>query len=199
MLSGYSCFYPKHNYFSLYLGGRCSPKGGAPPFSPNPGGQWATHHTAPNRCLTPPPPAVVKDPGPAPPPYRWEPPAQVTAVTFSAGRGGEVRERGGWCRVKWWPTGRMGGGVREGEVTVLQVNRNQTNGNHSEGSWLRRRKYIRNLYITYIRLGRLCGWRCCHVTDYKADQMDADVCRCTRLETCMQMFIVLQPSLAWTE
>ena len=34
-LSGYSYFYPKHNYFLLYLGGRRSPKGGAPPFSPN--------------------------------------------------------------------------------------------------------------------------------------------------------------------
>ena len=34
-LSGYNYFYPTHNYFLLYLGGRCSPKGGAPPFSPN--------------------------------------------------------------------------------------------------------------------------------------------------------------------
>ena len=33
-LSGYIYFYPKHNYFLLYLGGRRSPKGGAPPFSP---------------------------------------------------------------------------------------------------------------------------------------------------------------------
>ena len=33
-LSGYSYFNPKHNYFLLYLGGRCSPKGGAPAFSP---------------------------------------------------------------------------------------------------------------------------------------------------------------------
>ena len=32
-LSGYSYFNPKHN-FLLYLGRRCSPKGGAPPFSP---------------------------------------------------------------------------------------------------------------------------------------------------------------------
>ena len=33
-LSGYSYYYPKHNYFLLYLGGRRSPKSGAPPFSP---------------------------------------------------------------------------------------------------------------------------------------------------------------------
>ena len=32
-LSGYSYFNPKHNHL-LYLGGRCSPKGSAPPFSP---------------------------------------------------------------------------------------------------------------------------------------------------------------------
>ena len=29
-LSEYSYLYPKHKYFLLYLGGRCSPKGGAP-------------------------------------------------------------------------------------------------------------------------------------------------------------------------
>ena len=34
-LSGCSYFYPKYNcVFNIFLGGRCSPKGGAPPFSP---------------------------------------------------------------------------------------------------------------------------------------------------------------------